>query len=95
METQGQQKFQQIKRYVTKCIFFTLLCWGVGIYLFTWIPGNIFLKIGGVVLGLAGFVMLVGVYGNLRGITRQRLEGRLRVACEFEEAQKGQVPPQE
>ena len=95
MEPQGQQRFNQIKRYVVKCTFFILLAWGVGIYLFTWTPGNIFLKIGGIVFGIAGFVLAVGLYGNLRGVTLSRLQGRLRVVCEVEEMRKGQIPPQE
>ena len=92
MDIKDRLKFSKREAYVTKCVFVILLCAGVGLYLFVW-TSSLLLKFAGVMIAFIGAVFLVGLYGSLRGLTEERLHGKLKVVCEFEDQVKGRVPP--
>ena len=94
MDELKRRRFGKFEAYVTKCVAVVLCCFAGGLYLLIWEDSLLLHLIGGV-FGFAGFAMLAGLYGNLRGITKERLYGRLKIVCEVNDLQKGQVPPQD
>lgn len=94
MDELRRRRFGKFEAYVTKCVAVVLCCFAGGLYLLVWEDSLLPHLIGGV-FGLAGFFMLAGLYANLRGITTERLRGRLKIVCEVNDLQKGKVSPQE
>jgi uncharacterized membrane protein required for colicin V production len=82
------------KAYIATCTIVAFLLFGTGGFLI--IEGtNWLVRIMGVVIGFCGIFMVVGMYGTLRGITKEKLAGRMKIRCQITDLQKGMVPPQE
>jgi hypothetical protein len=70
---------RDVQFYIIKCLILVFVAWGVGSYLIFDTAGLAF-HILGILIGLCGFVLLIGMYGVLRGITPEKLQ-KMRIRC--------------